>query len=89
MRALRVALPSRDPQGGGLLTADDLASGQALWSLVVHENKRRPDLEADVQDVFFTEMHLAPDGTLLIVNELRDRYRVDVDARTSTLIDRR
>ena len=62
------------------------ATGKTLWTLVVYDNTRSPELEGDVQDVFFREMHLQPDGTLPIVNERGERYRVDLDARTSELV---
>ena len=75
-----------DAQVGGLLTAIDTATGKTLWTLVVYDNKRSPELEGDVQDVFFREMHFQPDGKLLIVNERGERYRVDLDARTSELV---
>jgi hypothetical protein len=73
-----------DPQVGGLLTAYDLATSRALWTLVVYDNRRDPMLEGDVQDVFFREMQFEPDGSLLIVNERGERFSVDVRARTST-----
>ena len=73
-----------DPQVGGLLAAYDVASGKELWTLIVYENKRRPDLEGDVQDVFFRSMKLQSDGRLLIVNEHDERFAVDVNSRTST-----
>ena len=50
----------------------------------VYDNKRRDDLEGDVQDVFFRSMDVQPDGRLLIVSEDGRRFLVDVNARTST-----
>lgn len=71
-------------QMGGYLAAYDEASGQQLWTLKVYDNKRLPGKEGDVQDVFFKSMTLQPDGTLLIENERRARFVVDVKARTAT-----
>ncbi len=70
-------------QVGGLLAAYR-ANGTVLWSMKVYDNKRRDDLEGDVQDVFFRSMDVRPDGRLLIVNEDGRRFLVDVNARTST-----
>lgn len=75
---------SSDPQVGGLLAAYDVKSGAELWTLVVYDNKRRPDLEGDVQDVFFASMKFDKDGRLIIVDENGRRFAVDVEARTST-----
>jgi hypothetical protein len=77
---------SSDPQVGGLLAACDAKSDKELWTLVVYENKRRPDLEGDVQDIFFKSMKFETDGRLVIVNEIGRRYAVDVQAKTSTLL---
>jgi hypothetical protein len=73
-----------DPQVGGLLSASEDATGRALWTLAVYDNRRDPALEGDAQDVFFREMRFEPDGSLLIVNERGERFSVDVRARTST-----
>jgi hypothetical protein len=80
----RIGSEGIDPQVGGLLTAYDAATGRALWTLAVYDNRRDPMLEGDAQDIFFAEMHFEPDGTLLVVDERGDRFRVDVQARTST-----
>lgn len=71
-------------QMGGYLAAYDEASGEQLWTLKVYDNKRSPDREGDVQDVFFKSMSLQDDGTLLIENERRARFIVDVESRTVT-----
>ncbi len=70
-------------QVGGLLAAYR-SNGTVLWSMKVYDNKRRDDLEGDVQDVFFRSMDVQPDGRLLIVSEDGRRFLVDVNARTST-----
>ncbi len=72
-------------QVGGLLAAYD-ADGHVLWSMKVFDNRRRDDLEGDVQDVFFRSMDVQPDGRLLIVNEVGQRFLVDVKTRTSVLL---
>lgn len=70
-------------QMGGYLAAYDDASGRQLWTLKVYDNRRSPDREGDVQDVFFKSMSLQSDGTLLIENERGARYVVDPAARMS------
>jgi hypothetical protein len=71
-------------QMGGYLAAYDDASGRQLWTLKVYDNRRSPDREGDVQDVFFKAMSLRPDGMLLIENERGARFIVDPAARTAT-----
>ncbi|MCY4756715.1 hypothetical protein [Pelomonas aquatica] len=71
-------------QMGGYLAAYDEASGRQLWTLKVYDNQRVSGKEGDVQDVFFKSMALQADGTLLIENERRARFVVDLKARTST-----
>jgi len=68
-----------DGQVGGILAAYD-ASSRELWRLRVYENARRPDLEGDVQDVWFRSMR-AEGGLLVIENERGDRFEVDPAAR--------
>ncbi len=71
-------------QVGGVLSARDAKTGALLWSLKVYDNKRRPKLEGDVQDVFFRSMVFDPQGRLVIENERGQRFAVDVGARTAT-----
>jgi hypothetical protein len=71
-------------QMGGLLTAYDEESGEQLWTLKVYDNKRDPEREGDVQDVFFKSMTLQDDGTLLIENERGARFIVDPAEQTVT-----
>src|SRR5262249_33870146 len=80
----RIGADGIDPQVGGLLTAYDAATGRALWTLAVYDNRRDPMLEGDAQDVFFREMRFEADGSLLVVNERGERFRGDVRARPST-----
>jgi len=81
--AQRPGKESVDGQVGGLLSAYD-GSGKLLWTLKVYENVRSPDLEGDVQDVYFSSMTLGPDGRLRIVNENGESFLVDVKSRTVT-----
>jgi len=68
-----------DGQVGGILAAYD-ASSRELWRLRVYENARRPDLEGDVQDVWFRSMRA--EGSLLVIeNERGERFEVDPAAR--------
>lgn len=71
-------------QMGGYLTAYDEDSGEQLWTLKVYDNKRDPEREGDVQDVFFKSMALQDDGTLLIENERGARFIVDPAEQTVT-----
>ena len=68
-------------QVGGILTATDARKGKLLWSLKVYDNVRRPGLEGDVQDVFFTQMAFDAQGRLVIENERGQRFAVDVQTR--------
>jgi outer membrane protein assembly factor BamB len=70
-------------QMGGYLAAFDVETGSQLWTLKVYENKRLPEKEGDVQDVFFKSMTAQPDGSLLIENERGGRFVVDPASRTS------
>ncbi|HET6433608.1 hypothetical protein [Dyella sp.] len=72
-------------QMGGYLAAFDVASGARLWTLEVYDNKRVPEKEGDVQDVFFKSMTAQADGTLLIENERGGRFVVDPEARSVRL----
>ena len=68
-------------QVGGILTATDTCKGSLLWSLKVYDNVRRPGLEGDVQDVFFTQMAFDAQNRLVIENERGQRFAVDVKDR--------
>lgn len=68
-----------DGQVGGILAAYD-GSGRELWRLKVYENVRRPDLEGDVQDVWFRSMR-ADGNKLMIENERGERFEVDLATR--------
>ncbi len=68
-------------QVGGVLVANDVASGKRLWSLAVYGNPVDLKLEADVQSAFFTSMAFDPDGRLRITNEEGKTFLVDTKAR--------
>ena len=59
----------------GVLAAYD-ASDREVWRLKVYETPRRPELEGDVQDVWFRSLR-AEGGKLLIENERGERFEVD------------
>jgi hypothetical protein len=71
--------PDTDGQVGGMLAAYD-ASNRELWRLKVYVNARRPDLEGDVQDVWFRSLRVQGDR-LLIENERGEQFEVDPAAR--------
>jgi hypothetical protein len=83
--AQRAGKEAVDGQVGGLLGAYDSA-GTLLWTLKVYDNRRRPDLEGDVQDVYFKSLAVEPDGRLRIVNEVGDAFIVDVNTREVTAL---
>jgi hypothetical protein len=68
-----------DGQVGGMLAACD-ASHREVWRLKVYPNPRRPELEGDVQDVWFRSMRV-DGGRLLIENERGERFEVDPATR--------
>jgi hypothetical protein len=70
-------------QLGGLLLVIDNETGKLITVIKVYENKRLPDIEGDVQDVFFTSMTLDSGGNLMIINERGNRYLVDTRTRKS------
>lgn len=71
--------PETDGQVGGILAACD-ASNREVWRLKVYDNPRRPELEGDVQDVWFRSLR-AEGGKLLIENERGERFEVDPATR--------
>jgi hypothetical protein len=78
------ALEAEFGQVGGILTAHDAKTGAILWSVKVYDNKRKPGLEGDVQDVFFRSMAFDSKGRLVIENERGQRFAVDVGTRKVT-----
>jgi hypothetical protein len=68
-----------DGAASGILAACD-ASNREVWRLKVHEHPRRPELEGDVQDVWFRSLRVEG-GKLLIENERGERFEVDPATR--------
>ena len=69
-------------QRTGWLAARRGVSDEPLWRIRVYELKTDPQLEGDVQDVFFASMTASPDGhELWIANERGDRFAVDLRTR--------
>ncbi|WP_257453697.1 hypothetical protein [Archangium lipolyticum] len=61
------------------LAVFDARSGQRLRTIELYRYELVPDLETDVQDVFFTSMTLSDDRTeLLIENARRHRFAVNL-----------
>lgn len=67
-------------QRTGYLGVTDIASGRRLAAIRIYAVAFDPDLEADVQDVFFTRLELqAAERRLLIENEHGKRFHVAID----------
>ncbi len=69
----------------GNFRAVDEKSGKELWALRLYEIAYVPGLETDVQNVFAIEMKKESDTTLLVRDERRRVYRVDLAARASEI----
>jgi len=75
-------------QRTGFLAAYKDGSEERLWRIRVYELQIDPDLEADVQDVYFAKMSASPDGHgLLIDNERGEHFAVDVRTQAVRRID--
>ncbi|WP_051378134.1 hypothetical protein [Derxia gummosa] len=69
-------------QRTGWLAVVDEAGGQRIAVIKVYAVEFDPDMEADVQDVFFTRLELrAAERCLLVENERGGRFIVDIDSR--------
>jgi hypothetical protein len=73
-------------QSGGLLDIIDDATGKLITTIKVYDNQRRPEIEGDVQDIFFTSMAFDSSGKLIITNEVGHRFAVDTATRTVTAL---
>lgn len=69
-------------QMGGYLAAYAESGSEPLWTLRVYDNRRDPEREGDVQDVFFRSMTLREDGRLRIENERGATFLVDPTTRS-------
>lgn len=67
-------------QRTGLMAVFDNQSGARLGLVQIYETPVDPDLEADVQDVFFTAFEMVPGKReILIRNERDEAYVYSVD----------
>jgi hypothetical protein len=76
-------------QSGGLLDIVDDVTGKLIATIKVYDNQRRPQIEGDVQDIFFTSMEFDSSGKLVIANEIGHRFAVDTTTRTVTPVPNR
>lgn len=75
-------------QSSGLLVAYVGDATVPDWTIAVYEVTYQPNLERDVQEVFFTSMtQRGSESVLVIENERGAVYEVDLDARTSTKVE--
>lgn len=80
----RVSGASGD-RNGGYLAAYDVATGERLWRLQVYEVADHSGAGVPDLGLYFQSMRLLPgERALEVLNEAGGRYRVDLDARTST-----
>lgn len=70
-------------QNGGYIEARDVKTNDRLWELRVYEIKYDPHLESDVQDIFIVSLKIEG-KKLIVVNEKRDKFTVDLDTREVT-----
>lgn len=87
--SLRIeALPwARDhghDQNGGVIAAFDAHSGERRWLLQVYRTLYDPALESDVQDVFIIRLRRAGSGKIVVEDERRRRWLVDLASRAVT-----
>ncbi len=75
-------------QATGYLLATNMESGEDLWTLKVYEVPTDPDLEQDVQEIYFQSMKLEPEtNSLLIEREFGGKFRVDLENRKVTQVE--
>jgi hypothetical protein len=83
VRFEQARLSRKEADGGqrlGYLAAYKGDTDELLWRVRVYTIAYVPELEGDVQDVFFTAMRLSPDGRQILVdNERGKRFAVDID----------
>jgi hypothetical protein len=68
-------------QNGGIVAAQDPASGAELWTLEVYHIDYDDEREGDKQDIFIESMQAHDERTLRVVSERGDSYLVDVNRR--------
>ena len=75
-------------QESGYLAAVEEATGNRLWALKIYDNRPSPELEADVQVMYFKAMELqASSETISVTNEAGRRFIVDIKSRTVRAAD--
>lgn len=75
-------------QESGYLAAVAESTGNRLWVLKVFDNHPSPELEADVQVMFFKSMELRPSGDEIdVTNEAGRRFIVHLRERTVRTAD--
>lgn len=76
-------VPGESGPRTGLMAIHDAASGALIRVVRIYAVAVNPELEADVQDVFFTRFELQADQRrLLIENEHGGRYFYELDTGT-------
>lgn len=76
-------VPGLDPRTT-CLVARDAATRAPLWTVGLYTVPLIPELEADVQAVFFRSLRLSDDGRRLLVEDERGRrFSVDIATRTA------
>ncbi len=65
-------------QNGGYIEAWDAEKDELLWELKIYGIKYSKELESDVQDIFIVSLEIK-DKKLTIVNEVGDKFIVDLD----------
>jgi len=84
---VRYTVPN-DKGTKGYVVARDAATGKQLWTKTVFRKSICPFLEHDVQWVFIKQMRLEG-GRLVIVNERREAYSLDLKTRRVKKLKRR
>lgn len=69
----------------GCVEAWDADKDELIWRRQIYVVKYRVGLERDVQDVFIRSMQ-AKDGKLLVTNERRSEYELDLESLEVTVV---
>lgn len=70
----------------GLFRASEIESSKVLWERTLYRYKYDDTLEADVQDVFVSAMDKESLSSILVTDERRKVYRIDLKSRTSRIV---
>lgn len=66
----------------GYLQAIDISSGKSLWILQVYQQTYDPEIEGDIQEIFFLRMKWHADTReILVENEIRSKYLINIDTQ--------